>query len=196
MDKQDFRKKLIAERKALSAGEVQFRSQQIFRKFLSAAESFADNDVRAIAFYFPIRGEVDTRALFRHFQSRQKTCLFPKVSGDRMDFYPVRDWSELQVGTFGIGEPQVGPSAPSVRPDLVFVPGVAFSPDLYRIGFGAGFYDRAIHAWKAEGSKSSVRLVALAYDFQILPSLPREPHDHAMDYIVTESRVFPEPRLA
>jgi 5-formyltetrahydrofolate cyclo-ligase len=105
-----------------------------------------------------------------------------------MAFHEVRDWSELQTGSLGIAQPQPRQGAPACKPDVVIVPGVAFSRHLHRLGLGGGYYDRAIHAWEAAGAVP--RLIALSYDFQLVDELPCENHDRAMDVVVLESRIL------
>ncbi len=66
---------------------------------------------------------------------------------------------------------------------MVIVPGVAFDREGFRIGFGAGYYDRFLpHLPK------NTALVSLVYDFQLMTKVPREPHDISVDWIITEKR--------
>jgi len=65
------------------------------------------------------------------------------------------------------------------------VPGVAFDMDGYRIGFGKGYYDRYL-----SGITAKLPVIAgLCHDFQLVNSLPREPHDIRMDMVVTDLRI-------
>jgi 5-formyltetrahydrofolate cyclo-ligase len=63
--------------------------------------------------------------------------------------------------------------------NLVAVPGVAFDLQGHRLGRGGGYYDRLLKGFAGVTA-------ALAYDFQILPIIPIEPHDHPVDALVTE----------
>ncbi len=185
---------MLARRQALSAGEVEQRSQRIYKNFLEHVDELLPTDFKTIALYFPIHGEVDTRAFHKFFLKRRVACLFPKVAdlaskSSLLDFYPINDWSELQLGAFGIGEPLAKAGA-AVRPDVVLVPALAFSSDAHRLGFGGGYYDRTIDAWALAGTRKAVTLIGLSYEFQLLPQLPREPHDHRLDYVVSEERFF------
>jgi 5-formyltetrahydrofolate cyclo-ligase len=63
-------------------------------------------------------------------------------------------------------------------------PGVAFSQDGLRLGRGGGYYDATLRGLDA------VARVGLAFDVQIVPTLPREPHDAPMDAVVTETRLL------
>ena len=66
---------------------------------------------------------------------------------------------------------------------VAIVPGVAFDLQGYRLGRGGGYYDKLL-------SKANCTAVGVCFDFQLLPSLPHEPHDVRMNCIVTEKRVL------
>ncbi|MBI3557026.1 MAG: 5-formyltetrahydrofolate cyclo-ligase [Deltaproteobacteria bacterium] len=192
--KQEIRKEILARRQALSAGEIDQRSQRIYRNFIGHLDEILPKQFSTAAIYFPIRGEVDTRPFHKFFKNRKVRCLFPRVAdvGSKdslLDFYPVDDWSELQLGSFGIGEPAAASGA-AIRPDVVMVPGLAYSHDAHRLGFGGGYYDRTIDSWTASGIRSSVKLIGLSYEFQVLQQLPCEPHDHQLDFVVSEEQVL------
>ena len=89
--------------------------------------------------------------------------------------------SQLPLGPFGIREPP--PDAPSISPseiDIWLVPGLAFTMDGKRLGYGGGYYDRFL----ANASPNATS-IAIAYPFQILPSLPTSPHDLPISQILT-----------
>ena len=68
--------------------------------------------------------------------------------------------------------------------DLCVTPGVAFAPGCVRLGHGGGYYDR----WLA-GAPDCLR-IGLAFECQIVPALPQEPHDIVLHKVITESRVL------
>ena len=70
----------------------------------------------------------------------------------------------------------------AARPDLLLVPLLAFDAHGHRLGYGGGFYDRTLALLK-------VPAIGIAYAGQEVASLPREPHDMALDMIVTEQGV-------
>lgn len=63
---------------------------------------------------------------------------------------------------------------------LILTPGLAFDSNNNRLGRGQGFYDR----WLA--SHTNIYSIGVCHDFQILNHIPVEPHDKALDMIVTE----------
>ena len=185
--KKSIRERVLRTRRSLSRGEVSYRSELAYRQFLTNLDRFWPKHAMCAALYYPIRGEVDVQPFFRFFQARGLSCAFPRVGADGLNFFTVRSWEELKISRFGIGEPVPRPGAPPVHPDIVIVPGVAFSYDGYRIGFGAGHYDRTVAQWIKQGKRSSVQMIGLAYDFQIVSSIPAEPHDQPIDAILTET---------
>lgn len=192
LDKTTIRKKKISLRQAMGAEEIEVRSKAIFKTFLENAHVVVPRDSDAIALYSPIRGEVDTRCFYGYFRNQGKHCIFPRVKKDTnaLEFCEVADWSELRLGSYGISEPQTDSAPCSQFPDLVLVPGVAFTRNGHRLGFGAGYYDRAIERWIHSAHRDRMRLIGLAYDFQIVDSLPTEAHDHTLDFILTENNLY------
>jgi 5-formyltetrahydrofolate cyclo-ligase len=96
-----------------------------------------------------------------------------------MEFVEVRDLDADTVpGAFGIREP-VGDVA-GVTPDLVLVPGLAFTRDGARLGMGGGFYDRWAEA------NPGVRRVGVCFSAQVVGEVPREGHDVGVSVVVTE----------
>lgn len=97
----------------------------------------------------------------------------------------------LSCGAFGILEPlpelrnlpefQFDPA----RLDLIFLPGRAFDRRGNRLGRGKGFYDRFLAAVRPD-----CRLIGLAFDEQIVDTLPTEPHDRRMNGVITENGQF------
>lgn len=86
------------------------------------------------------------------------------------------------MSSLGVFQPEVGTSALQGI-DCVLVPGIAFDHDGFRVGFGKGYYDRALK--KYMGLK-----IGLAYDHQIIPHLESRGHDVPCDFVVSEKRIM------
>jgi len=113
-----------------------------------------------------------TVTLPRHVQEEGVYCA-AVLSGEARQFLK---------GAFGIPEPSSeAPVIPLNRLDFVLVPGLAFDPRGRRLGRGKGFYDRLLA--QVSGIKCGVAL-----DEQIVEELPAEPHDMAMNFILTPTR--------
>jgi 5-formyltetrahydrofolate cyclo-ligase len=98
----------------------------------------------------------------------------------------VSGQGDLVRGAFGIFEPaRECPVHPAEEADIIVIPGIAFDTEGRRIGYGKGYYDKALHHLEGKG-----RLVGFCYDFQLVDRIAGEPHDVLMDMIITERRVI------
>jgi 5-formyltetrahydrofolate cyclo-ligase len=134
--------------------------------------------------FFPIRSEVDVRPLMQRLRERGARLSVPVVLDKQtIEFREIVPGAPLVSTGFGTFGP--GPDARVVDPDLMLVPLAAFDRSGHRIGYGAGFYDRAIARLHAKGKRP--RLIGIAFDCQEIDIVPAEEHDVALDAILTES---------
>ena len=68
--------------------------------------------------------------------------------------------------------------------DAIVIPAIALDANGRRLGYGAGFYDRALPRF------APAKKIGVAYDFQLLAEVPVSPTDVAMDIVVTDTRVL------
>ena len=130
--------------------------------------------------------EPATAHLHALLASRGLTLAYPRVMVDALVFAAVADLSELRPGYRGIAEPPPDAApVPLDQIDLLLVPGLGFAPDGARLGQGGGHYDRLL-------AKPGLRAltVGLCFAVQLVPNLPREPHDRPVDRVVTERDVI------
>ena len=141
---------------------------------------------RAIALYAPLGSEVDVLPLARRLVARGARTLFPRsVAGERLLRFADCAPDDLVQGPLGAREPPA--AARAVAPDqidCVVVPGVAFSLEGHRLGRGGGHYDATLP------SLSRAARIGVAFEPQVVESLPREPHDASLDALVTEARTL------
>ena len=88
------------------------------------------------------------------------------------------------INKFGIPEPS---SKKVVYPDVLLVPLVAFDKKLNRLGYGGGYYDRAICSLK---KKKNIITIGMAFDFQEYWSIPTSKYDQKLDYIFTNKEII------
>lgn len=173
---------MLARRKSLTPEEARTASLRVQQAFVASPE-FAR--ARMIALYAPIHGEIDTGEVMRAALAAGKRVLFPAVCGEALRFYCVTGQDELRRGAFGVYEPCSSQQAiPPDAADVIVMPGVAFDLSGRRIGYGKGFYDRAVHHLEGQG-----RLVGFCHDFQLVEEIAGEPHDVAIDLIFTDQRI-------
>jgi len=177
--KTKLRAKKLSTRKQQSPQLKKLNDHKIVQK-ISRLQLF--KKAQKILLYVPIHGEVDVTELITKFP--KKTFVLPRVTGKSLKLHIIESLEQTAKGTFNIHEPHK--HLPAVKPeelDLIFVPGVVFSLDGHRIGYGKGFYDRLLK--KTIGTK-----IGIAYDFQIVKNIPGQPHDVSMDMIITTKKTL------
>lgn len=138
--KAELRKKILQEMKALSQEQKQAMDRVLTERFLQ--HPFYQ-EVKTIATYLSFPHEFQTQELIKRMLKDGKKVLIPKTyPKGRMEFV-VYDPKQLAKTSFGLLEPQgdlevVEPS----QIDLIHVPGLAFTREGDRIGYGGGYYDR------------------------------------------------------
>lgn len=185
--KRELRKQIFQRRDRLSGEEIREYSRQIARRLYGLPEY---RESRVIMFFLSFRSEVDTRSMVEESLARGKEVLVPKALPDSREMIASRllDCREdLAPGAYGIPEPKESALrvVDPLQIDLLIVPGVAFSEDGRRLGYGGGYYDRFFGRLRPE-----VPLLALAFELQIVPEVPVQPWDRPVDLIVTEKRVI------
>lgn len=137
----------------------------------------------AIAVYRAIDSEVELDSLFVDSGAPDRRVCYPRCGEARsLAFVPVSSSTRWRRGVFGIQEPE-GPSIPVTELDLVVVPVVAFDRIGHRIGYGAGYYDRALAAFNGIA-------IGVAFEAQRVPVVPFVDTDVPLEAVVTEKGVM------
>lgn len=204
--KRELRARMRGRRERLAADEVE-RAAVALDEQMRSAHGF--DTVGALAGYSAIRGEMDPSIYLERRHAQGARLYFPRVEAPgRMAFVAVEAPADLHPGAFGVREP-VGPAAALDAIELFLVPGLAFDHQGRRLGFGGGYYDRALEGVKksfgfnevdafalnhAIGSRCRVTmpiLVGVCYHWQLLEDeIPVEAHDIAMDVIATDRALY------
>lgn len=141
--------------------------------------------------YLPTDGELDPTLAVDELRARGWSTMLPIVRPGRSMWFAPWDGAEaLAPNRYGIEEP----AAPTelVAPtdlDVVLVPCVGVDPRGNRLGFGAGYYDRAFSV-EADPTLHTL-LVAVVFEAQIVDTLERQPWDVPLDVIVCPSATIP-----
>lgn len=152
-----------------------------------AGEAMAFEPGTVISGFWPIRSEADIRPLMARLRARGARLCLPVVLDRETIVFRELVLGETLIKT-GFGTTGPGPEAALLDPEILLVPLSAFDRGGHRIGYGAGHYDRAIDRLRARGH--APRLIGIAFDCQEVASVPAEPHDVALDAILTESGFF------
>ncbi|WP_102274565.1 5-formyltetrahydrofolate cyclo-ligase [Cytobacillus massiliigabonensis] len=126
--------------------------------------------------------EVDTYQIIRKAWEEGKRVVIPKClpRNKEMVFRTLTKFNQLESVYYGLLEPieAVTREVPAKEIDLIIVPGLAFSKNGYRIGFGGGYYDRYLAGFAGQ-------TVSLAFTPQLVAELPIEEHDIPVNKIIT-----------
>lgn len=177
MDKAEVRKMMRERKRAVPAEEKLRRSEVLLHK-LEAMPEF--QRARVVLLYWSMADEVQTHAFVDKWY-KNKVLLLPCVDGDDLRLRQYTGPECMVSGEqFGIGEPTGDEWTALDAVDLIAVPGVAFDRTGNRMGRGRGFYDRLL-----KSTPNAVK-VGLAYSFQLLDTIPTEPHDVRMNMVITD----------
>lgn len=136
--------------------------------------------------FLSMKDEINTIPILEAAREQGKTFAVPRVVGPDLVFYQL-SYLEKDVapGAFGILEPVSGLCPVAVETlsehhSVALVPGLAFDKENFRLGRGKGFYDRFLAS-----AGDSLYKIGIGYSFQLVEKVPREPHDKALDLVVT-----------
>lgn len=174
--------------------DVQFLARQV--KLLNArVMDFLRNQSGLWAAFQPTGFEPDIRESFERLTRIQ--WAFPRVVEDSMQFLRPHPPTVFMLNKWGIMEPDPQHSDLVSLENLqgLLVPGLVFDAHCNRLGRGGGYYDRTLA--RLQKQNPNVIKIGIAYDRQVHDkSLPVEPFDIPMDWLVTESRCFQRDRGA
>lgn len=140
-----------------------------------------------IAGYWPLGDELDCRPTLAALKAAGAEVALPVVAGQGQVLI-FRTWTPgdaLESGPFGTSHPTV--RAALVTPDVLLLPLIAFDLTGQRLGYGAGYYDRTVAAFRKE---RPVTVIGIAYDEQEVAAVPIDEHDQTMDAVITDSRTL------
>ena len=175
MNKQELRKKIREQKRAMSPEEIESRSAKLGELFL---QSDAYRNARTIYGYLPYNQEVRTVPMLEQALKDGKRVAVPKCYGDEMKFIYMDDLTKVEKGYANIPEPIADGPVADDETALVLMPGLAFDPQGHRIGYGGGFYDKFL------AQEPGHPTLALCYEFQMLPCLETEEFDIPVDCVL------------
>ena len=175
MKKDDIRRSIRAKKALLSAAEKISAAQKVFERLeKSAAFTMAENILK----YHSLPDELSTHEFIERWAGR-KHFFLPRVNGLNLEILPYNR-SQLARGAFLIEEPQGDDITSVIEIELIVVPAVAYDRNGNRVGRGKGYYDRLL-------ADSNATKIGVGYDFQLVDEIDAEPHDVAVDIVITES---------
>lgn len=180
LSKTTLRKLVLEKRDAVDINTRKKWDEEVFKRIINN-ESYINSNI--IFTFVSFGSEVNTHQIISLALNDNKIIYVPKIKSKEkgIEIFRINSLSDLKTGYLGILEPSQNCSAAdSSDIDLILMPGVAFDRQGGRLGYGAGFYDRFL-------TKMSKRVekIALAYQFQVVDSVPMENSDVRIDGIIT-----------
>lgn len=178
MDKKEFRK--YAKNIRQNVINTQEKTNCILKNLVVLEEY---QNAKTIFSYMSIQTEVSTTCINKHILDEKKTLALPKVYDKSMEFKKVLNLAvDTEKGSFNVLEPIE--NLPVVDNfDVILVPAVAFCKRGYRMGYGAGFYDKYL-------CNKRGKFIGICFDEQIFDSIPIDEFDVKMDILVTPTQII------
>ena len=181
--KKEMRTAMKARLAAVSKDETLYASKSVLAQ-LESLEQWKRAEI--VLAFLSMKDEINTIPILNAAQEQGKTFAVPRVAGPDLVFYQL-SYLEKDVapGAFGILEPVSGLCPVAVETlsehhGVALVPGLAFDKENFRLGRGKGFYDRFLAS-----AGDSLYKIGIGYSFQLVEKVPREPHDKALDLVIT-----------
>jgi 5-formyltetrahydrofolate cyclo-ligase len=184
LSKQELRESMLAQRRALRPADHGRWSESIAVRLREVRE-FQEASV-VLSYVSGKDNEAETREIISELLAAGRAVWVPRVAPERrLDWFRIRDWADLSPGRFGILEPAVGAPEPLPPPAhaVCLTPGIAFTREGYRIGYGGGYFDRFLEGFPGTA-------IGLAFECQFVGTFPRDDYDRRVDIVVTEAAVY------
>lgn len=179
------RREKIAAREALPADRHHHLSRDIEAHLTDLLQRCP---LQVLGFCWPFRAEFDCRPVVERLLAAGTRACLPLVSA--LDAaLTFRAWvpdSEMQVDRYGICYPATGES---LTPDVLLLPVNAFDSAGYRLGYGAGYFDRTLTQWAAQGVHPLT--IGTGFELARVDSIHPAAHDVPLDAVVTEAGLTP-----
>lgn len=176
------RRLYLTKRRALSPEQRADASHRIQQAVIDSTEFQAAG---SLALYVPIHNEVDTKEIMQKAWEMKKIVGLPhwEPQSGIIRFYRTDPATRLRPTDWGTQEPVPATTKELAAQalDLMLVPGIAFDSHGFRLGYGQGGYDRLLAGY-------SGKAWGLAFELQLIDSLPHESHDIPCSRIITEQR--------
>ncbi len=175
-EKKDLRRLMMQQRNLLLPEQKAEWDTLICEKLLALIQ---DRKPQVVHCYLPMGSEIDIKPVITYLLDIGIKVIAPKTLKQRkLQNLVLQSLSAIEEGIYGTWHP-AGNIEYDDKIDLVIMPGLAFDSDLYRLGYGAGYYDNFLHGYP------NAFKAGICYPFQIVKKVPTEPHDVQLDLLLT-----------
>lgn len=175
MDKKELRRAIREKKRAMTEKEIVDASRCLAERFFATAQY---QNAKTVYGYLPYNQEVRTVPILERALADGKQVAVPKIYGDEMRFLYLTDLSQVEKSEMGIPEPVADGPVADDPTALVLMPGLAFTKNGDRMGYGGGFYDKFL------ANEPDHPTVALCYGFQMVDALPTQSFDIPVDLVL------------
>ncbi|WP_050528318.1 5-formyltetrahydrofolate cyclo-ligase [Pseudorhodobacter aquimaris] len=169
------RARLIALRQSMPVADRQHAGTAI-------RDALTQESAQTIGIYWPFKGEPDLRDWAKARQNEGAHIALPVVVKKAAPLV-FREWTSDAALIRGVWNIPIPPAdAPIIIPDIIISPVVGVDQMQFRLGYGGGFYDRTLAAFRAAGH--SIRVIGIGFAAQSIPTIFPLPHDIAMDHVI------------
>ncbi|MEK5381362.1 5-formyltetrahydrofolate cyclo-ligase [Niallia sp. FSL W8-0635] len=183
-EKKQFRTNMIKQLQTISKPQYEHMSYQIALQLYKHASFTSASHIGITISKFP---EVDTYQIIRKCWQLGKQVSIPKCIPEtkQMLFRKLEQFNHLESVYSNLFEPIMEKTKPTEPEeiDLLLVPGLAFTKNGYRLGFGGGYYDRFLQSYNGE-------TISLAFSMQLQEEIPLQKHDLAVEKIITNEGII------
>ena len=185
MLKNQIRKSLFEQGLALSNRAVQENNKKIQKRVI---DNFELSLMKNILMYFPFRQEIEVNLLSEELKKFSNEIYMPKLlSNKKMVFNRFVEDQNLTKNNYGILESDSEVYLEPIKFDVMFIPFVGVDLNGFRLGYGGGYFDRALS--NIDHHKEKPLVIGLGYEYQLLDADFGEPHDLRYNKVVTENRI-------
>lgn len=177
--RRETRERLLAQRNALTLAERERLSGDVLANL---DHEFQKLDCRILGLYWPIKCEIDVRHWASHLAKTSGIKLALPVVIEKKAPLEYWEWAMGDPMVRGVWNIPVPAIKKQVTPDIVISPLVGFS-GCYRLGYGGGFFDRTLASLRPQPYA-----IGIGFEMFECPDFEAQPHDIAMDTIVTDVR--------
>ncbi len=171
--KQELRNKYRTIRK-----NIKFKKIRDFIIFIKLITNKKIKKSKKILTYVSTKEEIDTIRIIKYFINK-KEIYVPTIENDLINFYRIKSLNDLKVGKYKILEPISQEKITNFKNAVCITPGICFSKNHYRIGYGKGFYDKFF-------AKNKVYSIGLCYKKCLINNLSLDKYDIIVDKLITD----------
>ena len=187
MVKDKIRKSLLGQGLTISSQSIDQLNTQVQKNII---ESLNLSKMKNVLLYFPYKQEIKTNLLHQELLKYSHNIYMPKIFPENvMKFNLFTSEYSLTKNKYGITEVDNEEYLEPHLFDAMFIPFVGVDINGFRIGYGGGYFDRALSSLMDSNHRKPL-IIGLGYDYQILSKNLAEPHDLRYDKVVTESRIL------